>query len=181
VKYLRGTLHSGREDGLLPPSELLDLGEEYEGGDGEQHVDVDVGVLTVTGPVRLGVVGRNLSEPSFGSGAFRFPRQVRVGGAFDASKLPGTPLMVAVDVDVIAYETPLGDRRVVAIGAEQWLWGRRLGVRAGARFNREGREDRAATAGISVSPRSGFYLDGHVVGGGTAEDRGWGVATRVSF
>ena len=181
LKYLRGTLRGGREDGLLPPSELLDIGEDYEGGEPDQDFDVDVGVLTVTGPVRLGVVGRNLTEPRFGESAFTLPRQIRLGAAFDASQVGGTPLTIAADVDIVEYDAMSGERRVVAVGAEQWLWSRRLGVRGGARFNRAGREERSATAGVSVSPRSGLYVDAHIVRGGSDEDRGWGVSTRVSF
>jgi len=44
-----------------------------------------------------------------------------------------------------------------------------------------GAEERAASGGISVAVRSGLYVDAHVVGGGSANERGWGVAARVSF
>ncbi|HEY6361815.1 MAG TPA: conjugal transfer protein TraF [Vicinamibacterales bacterium] len=185
LKYVRGTLRTtevaAAEAATLPPSELLDLGEDLEGGEADDHFDLDVGALVVTGPLRLGIVGRNMTEPEFGEGAFTLPRQVRAGAAFDLARTSGTPLTVAVDLDVTRYETASGDRRVVAVGGEQWLFTRRLGIRAGARFNTVGVEDQAGTAGLSVSPRSGFYIDGHVVRGGSSGDRGWGVATRVSF
>ena len=184
LKWVRGTLRRAEvpaiEASLLSPSELLDLGEELEGGDAENHFDLDVGVLATAGAVRLGLSGRNLLETEFVDGAFVLSRQVRFGAAFDAARLPGTPLVVAFDADIVSYAAGSGDRRVVAIGAEQWLLARRLGIRGGARFNTVGAEDRAATVGVSVSPRSGFYIDGHVVRGG-ADERGWGVATRVSF
>jgi len=45
----------------------------------------------------------------------------------------------------------------------------------------KGAEERALTGGASVALRSGFYLDGHVVRGGSPEERGWGAAARVSF
>jgi hypothetical protein len=185
LKYVRGRLRAAgieeAEASTLSPSELLDRGEELEGGDAESHFDFDVGALAVAGPVRLGVVGRNILEPEFVDGAFVLPRQVRVGAAFDAARLPGTPLTLAVDADVVSYTSGSGDRRVIAVGAEQWLLARRLGIRGGARFNTVGTEDRAATAGLSVSLRSGFYIDGHIIRGGASDDRGWGVATRVSF
>ena len=181
LKYVRGTLRTGREDGLLPPSELLDRGEDYEGGEAENHFDLDLGALVITGPVRLGITGRNITEPEFAEGVFRLPRQVRAGAAFDVARAGGVPLTVAVDVDAMTYETASGDRRVVAVGGEQWLFARRLGIRAGARFNRVGAEDRTGTAGLSVSPRSGSYIDGHVVWGGSSGESGWGVAARVSF
>ena len=181
LKYVRGTARGSREDGLLPPSELLDIGEDLEGGEAENHFDLDIGALAVAGPVKLGITARNVLETEFVDGAFRLPRQIRVGAAFDASKLPGTPLTIAVDMDLMSYVAGSGDRRVVALGGEQWLLTRRLGLRAGIRFNTVGAEERAATAGISVSLRSGFYVDGHIIRGGSTDERGWGVATRVSF
>ena len=76
------------------------------------------------------------------------PRQTRVGAAIDAAKAGGPPLILAIDADVRTYATGSGDRRVVALGAEQWLAGKRVGIRAGARFNRVGARERATTAGV---------------------------------
>jgi hypothetical protein len=109
------------------------------------------------------------------------PRQIRVGVAFDAEKAGSIPLTVALDADVRRYTAASGERRVIAVGAEQWLLSRRLALRGGARFNRVGAEERAATGGVSILLRSGLYLDAHIVGGAAADERGWGVATRVSF
>lgn len=190
LKYLRGTLRSGREDGLEPPSELLDRGEALEGGDAEGHFDLDVGVLAVAGPLRVGGVVRHLREPEFGTAAgparstgpgLRLPRQVRMGVAFDPEMATGVPLTVALDADVRAYATTSGDRRVVAVGAEQWFAGKRVGVRAGGRFNTVGERERSATAGLSLAVRAGLYIDGHAVRGGSADEKGWGLAARVSF
>jgi hypothetical protein len=162
IKYVRGSVNDGDTDHAL---------------------DLDAGLLAVAGPVRLGVAGRNLREPEFDApgGAASLERQVRVGAAFDASQLPGVPLTIALDADVQRYRTATGDRRVVAVGAEQWLFGRRVGVRAGARFNTVGAEEQSATAGVSVAPRPGLYFDGFIVRGGSADDRGWGIGARVSF
>ena len=165
LKYLRGTL---------------------EGGSAEGRFDLDVGVLAVAGPVRLGGTVRNLREPEFGAegpGApgIRLERQVRVGAAFNPEDATGVPLTVALDADVRAYSAGTGDRRIVAIGAEQWVASKRVGIRAGGRFNTVGARERSATAGLSVSLRPGMFVDGHVVRGGSADDRGWGVAARVSF
>jgi hypothetical protein len=82
---------------------------------------------------------------------------------------------------VRTYATGTGDRRVVALGAEHWLWTKRIGVRGGARFNTAGAKDRAATAGGSVAARNGLYLEGYIVRGGSAAERGWGLGARVSF
>jgi hypothetical protein len=188
LKYLRGTVRRARADGLLPPEDLLALGDELEGGEAEGRFDADVGVLAVAGPLRLGIVARNLREPEFGAGAngeagggVSLPRQVRVGAAFAALEVAGPPLTVALDADVRGYATPLGERRVVAIGAEQWFLASRLGVRAGGRFNTAGGREKAGTAGLSVAVRPGVFVDAHAVRGGSSDDEGWGLAARVSF
>jgi hypothetical protein len=158
LKYLRGTLDAGAT---------------------QSRFDVDVGVLAVAGAVRLGAVVRNLGEPDFED--FRLPRQWRVGAAFDAERAGGAPLTVAVDADVRTYDAGTGDRRAVAAGVERWFQGRRFGVRGGGRFNTVGRRERSATVGASVAVRSGVYVDGYGVKGGSADEEGWGLAARVSF
>jgi hypothetical protein len=173
----------------LDASALLARGEGLEGGEAQGVFDLDVGVIAVGGPVRLGGVIRNVRRPEFGAGnvttaiaeSVRMPRQARVGVAFDADAVGRGPLTIALDADVRRYQTQSGDRRVVAIGAERWLLEKRLALRAGVRFNTVGSEERAATGGVSVFIRSGLYFDGHIVGGGTADERGWGLAARVSF
>jgi hypothetical protein len=160
LKYVRGRADDGRT---------------------EDDVDLDVGALAVVGSVRLGGTVKNLREPEFGSGAIRLPRQVRVGAAFDAERIGGPPLLIAVDGDVRAYVVRARERRVVAMGAEYWLLARRLGLRAGARVNTVGAEERGGTAGVSVSPRAGMFLEGFVIRGRALEERGWGVAARVSY
>jgi hypothetical protein len=184
LKYVRGRLRTGAADGALGASGALHAGDEFEGGDAQGRFDLDIGVLAVQGPVRGGAVMRNVRKPAFtaadGGASFEMPRQVRLGAAFDGDSM-GLPLTVSFDADVRRYVTASGDRRVLAVGAEHWLFRRRIGVRAGGRFNRVGVEDRAATGGVSVKLRSGLYLDGHIVRGGNADDRGWGMAARVSF
>ena len=86
---------------------------------------------------------RNVRHPEFG-GAFTLPRQTRVGAALDVEKVKGPPLILAVDADVQSYTTATGERRVIAAGAEQWLWAKRIGIRGGARFNRVGGRERDA-------------------------------------
>jgi len=186
LKYLRGTLRSSREDSLEPPSELLDRGDALEGGEAEGRFDLDVGVLAVVGPLRVGGLVRHVREPEFGSAGserpgLRLPRQVRVGVAFDPEMSIGVPLTIALDADVRSYATASGDRRVIAVGAEQWFASKRVGVRAGGRINTVGGHERSATAGLSVALRAGLYLDGHAVRGGSDDERGWGLAARVSF
>ena len=180
LKYLRGNLRAGSGDALTTPGALLDEAEGFGGGTAQGRFDLDVGAIAVAGPIRVGAVGRNLTEPEFGS-VMRLPRQYRVGAAYDAEPAFSVPLMVALDADVRPYPTGTGDRRVVALGAEEWFLGQRLGVRAGGRFNTVGAKERAATAGVSYAVRAGLFVEGHIVRAGAADERGWGVAARVSF
>jgi hypothetical protein len=182
LKYVRGTVRRSVHEagtGESGVGELLDAGDDLEGGDGDGRFDLDAGVLVVRGPFRVGVAGRNLRKPVFGD--VSLPRQVRVGVALDGDVVWGAPFMAAVDVDVRRYPTGTGDRRVIALGAERWFRTRQLGLRAGARFNTVGGHDRAATAGASWAVRPGLYVDGHAIYGGESGERGWGVAARVSF
>ena len=179
LKYVRGTFSEDRDDGLAPVSELLDRGEALDEGGNVGRFDMDVGLLAVAGTLRIGATMRNVLQPEFGT--MRLPRQVRVGVAVDRERVGGVPLTIAVDADVTAYRTPTGRRRVVALGGERWLMAKRVGVRAGARMNAVGPRERSATAGASVAIRTGVYVDGHAVRGGSADDKGWGLAARVSF
>jgi hypothetical protein len=183
LKYVRGTPRVGRDDGQLPPGELLDRGHDLDGGESDSAFDADLGVIGVAGPLRAGVLVRNVVESELENdvASARLERQARVGAAYDAAAADGPQLTIALDADVTTSETALGDRRNVAVGAEQWLWDRRVGLRGGARFNTVGGKERSATAGVSVAIRAGFFVDAHVVRGGTEDDRGWGVAARVSF
>jgi hypothetical protein len=177
LKYVRGTFHEAAGDPARPPSALLADGDALGGGHAENRFDLDAGVIGVAGPVRVGAVMRNVRALTFGGGAFTLPRQTRVGAALDIAKT----LTIAVDADARKYVTASGDRRVIATGAEQWLWARRIGIRGGARFNRVGAMERVATAGASVAMRKGVYVEGQVVRGGAAVEHGWGLGARVTF
>lgn len=190
LKYVRGTLRHGREDSLASPADLLELGEDYTGGDAQGRLDMDIGVLAVTGPLRLGAVVKNVREPEFDAPGLTpdaapvrmtLPRQVRVGAAFDPENTTGLPLTVALDVDVRTYIGTSGERRMIALGIEHWLLTKRLGLRAGGRRNTRGERELSATAGVTVALRGGLYLDGHVVRGRQVDEQGWGLATRISF
>ena len=183
LKYERGTVRVGTDDGSRSDSDLLDAGEDLEGGNASNQFDLDAGLMAVAGPVRLGAVMRNILKPDFGSEVtpFVLPRQVRLGAAIDTEQVGGPPFIVSIDADVMTYATGTGDRRVVALGAERWLWSKRIAVRGGGRFNTVGANERAATAGGSVAVRNGLYLEGYIVRGGSEAERGWGLGTRVSF
>ena len=165
----------------------VDTGEEAERRQAQGVFDLDVGVIAVRGPLRIGGVVRNIREPEFGvdvasvsSARARIPRQYRIGVAFDGEAVGRVPLTIALDADVRTYETLSGDRRVVAAGAERWLFERRLALRVGGRINTVGGHERAVTGGASIFIRRGLCVDGHLVGGGTTDERGWGLAARVS-
>jgi hypothetical protein len=181
LKYVRGTGRTAVGNASLTADDLLDAGEELEGGKADNHFDLDLGVLATAGVLRLGGLVRNVREPEFANGQWRLPRQFRAGVALDFEQGDGPPLTVAFDADIRRYTAGTGDRRMVALGAEQWLFARRLGVRAGARFNAVGDKARMVTGGASVAVRPGTFLEGHVVRGGSGEERGWGAGARVSF
>jgi hypothetical protein len=181
LKYVRGAGASGDVAGLESDSaaDRLDQASRLVSGEASGAFDLDVGLLAVHGPFRLGGVVRNAREAEFGQ--VRLPRQIRVGVAVDASEAAGVPVTIALDADARAYATPSGDRRVVAVGAEGWLMDGRLGLRAGARFNTVRGEERTVTVGTSVAVRSGLYAEAHVGYGGARGEGGWGVTARASF
>ncbi len=190
LKHVRGIVRDFREDSLTLLPDLLEAGEALDGGDVESRFDLDVGMLAVAGSLRFGAVVRNVREPEFvvasatpdaSAGSIRLPRQVRLGVAFDPDSVGGFPLTVAFDADVRTYLTPSGERRMVAFGAEHWLFARRVGLRAGGRVNMRGAHERIATVGLTFAAGAGFYVDGHAIRGGSEEERGWGLATRISF
>ena len=154
----------------------------------ENHVDADIGVLGVAGPVRLGLTARNLSEPVLHRPGEGFPdvrlaRHVRFGIAYDGDLLPAgrtRPFIVSLDADLHAYDTVRGPRRVVAAGAEHWIKARRLGLRGGARFNQVGAQERVGTVGASVALVKGVMAEAHA-SFGTRAERGWGVVARAAF
>jgi hypothetical protein len=184
LKFVYGSVRTGFGASGQSASDLLSQGKDLEATDGDWGFDADIGVLVVRGPVRVGGLVKNLREIEFDAPvgpSMELSRQARVGVAFDGAAADTVPLMLSLDVDVLRYGTATGDRQVIALGAEQWLFSKRLAVRGGGRFNTVGGEDRAATGGASFVVRSGLYVDGHIVRGGTADDRGWGIAARVSF
>jgi hypothetical protein len=173
VHTLVSDLHVGTTLKYVRASELSGL------TDAQNAFDMDLGGLFVKGPIRVGGVVRNVLAAELG--AVSLPRQARVGVAFDASQVSSRPVVVALDADVDAYDTAYGERRVVAVGAEGWVLGRRIGMRAGARFNTIGAEEQAYTVGASVAVRSGIYVDGHGAFGGADDESGWGIGARVTF
>lgn len=151
--------------------------------------DVDAGAMALFGPARAGVVVRNVRAASFetaqGSGftahTMGFKRQVRVGVALIPDQgRRANPTAVALDVDLTTQIGLRSERRNVAVGVEQWLMNRRVGVRGGVRASTLGDARPIVAGGASVLVRASVFVDGHV-SQGNSEQRSWSVAARVSF
>ena len=149
-------------------------------GDVFHRVDMDLGGLAVHRGLRVGASVRNVLRPAFGSSEVRLPRYARVGAAFDAEAAGYRPVVVSADVDLAKYESAGRERRMVAVGIEHWIRGRRVGVRAGSRINTVGAHETAMSAGASVALTSLMYVEGQVTGGASADQR-WSVGARVTF
>ena len=102
LKYVRGTVRVGTGEASRSNGDLLDAGEDLDGGKADNQFDLDAGVMMAAGPFRLGAVTKNLRRPTFVSGASQFtlPRQTRIGAAIDAQQGGGLPFTLAIDADV---------------------------------------------------------------------------------
>jgi hypothetical protein len=154
-----------------------------EGFDGHLHarVDVDLGVIVRSDGWRLGLVARNLTEPTFGGGdGFRtapgLQRQVRIGAAL----FPREGLTLAVDADVTRQESLDGTRRAVAAGAEAKVHPRLL-LRAGVRAHTIDAARPSVSGGGSVALTTSIWLDAQATGGADTADRSWSLGLRARF
>lgn len=181
VRYVRASYGTGAGS----PGSTTDvwLGEARDLQRQSQHkVDMDLGLKIGGERLQVGLVARNLLEPSLdgpGGRSIRLNRLVRTGLAVR----PWGRLLVAADIDLSGIATAHGDRRNVAIGAEQWfgVW---LGLRGGARFNLDGGDNDpgvVGTFGFSLSLTSGLYVDAQLTRGRHDAEQGWGIAGRVGF
>jgi hypothetical protein len=152
---------------------------------GDTQAGLDLGSMAALGPLRLGVMLRNVTEPTFGAGdaAVTLRRQVRGGAALSvrgrSSLFAGATL--AVDADFRSVPSALGDERRVAVGAEVWLWKRAIGARAGISGSTVGDSRTATSGGISAMVRQGLFVEGQLTGGSDVTRRGWTTALRVTF
>jgi hypothetical protein len=192
VKGVRGTAAVGAYPGGSL-EDALDSATELEGRT-ETKMDFDAGVMAVFGPWRVGVAGRNLSEPKFdladvnNAPNIKLARQVRAGVAYAPRSRPtGTngPMTIAADIDLKHVETPFGERRELAIGGEHWWWGGRVAARGGIRLNtlrdQFTSQDPVVAVGGSFSPRSGSLVEGQITRGRNELEQGWGISARVTF
>ena len=164
-------------DDALDSSDVIDTPDFTRG-------DLDVGLMGAVGPLRAGLVVRNVTEPTFGedeiSDPAKLPRHARVGVAW-GNRWPGIAgTILSFDADLTRLPAVGGERRDVAGGAEHWLAGRRFGVRGGVRASTIGETRTVVSGGGSVGIRSGFYVDGYVAGG-QDEQRAWGIGARLTY
>jgi hypothetical protein len=182
VKLVRGGV--GRAIRSLSTWEqAIDLAESLETR-GSSRGDLDIGAMVAAGPVRAGVVVRNVTEPTFGEEGTAFsatlPRHVRVGLAW-GNQWPGiSATVVAFDADVTRVPHPAGERRDIAVGVEQWVQRRLIGVRGGLRASTVDDARPVLSAGASFAVRPGTYVDAYVARG-TRDGHGWGIAARMTY
>lgn len=183
LKLVRGAVAHGHV-GAIGAAEAVDQAGSLPRG-GKTTGDVDLGAMIAVEHVRLGVVARNLTTPSFdlddtGAEAVELDRAVRVGGAW-GSGWPGmSRLVVAVDGDLTSRATAGGDRRDVAAGVESWWLGQRLGVRGGVRGSTVGDARSVVAAGVSAGLTPGIFLEAHAARG-QDDERSWSVGARFTF
>jgi hypothetical protein len=151
---------------------------------GSLRGDLDAGAMFAAARMRVGVVVRNVTAPSFddeeGVERASLPRHVRVGAAW-GSRWPGiSALVLSADADLTRVPHPDGDRRDLAAGAERWLRGYRVGIRGGVRASTVGDARVIVSAGGSFALRSGMYVDAFVARG-EGHESGWGVAARLTY
>ena len=179
IKYVHGSAGVGSI--VANPGSALDAARDLSTR-GSSRVDLDAGVMADLRRVKVGLVVRNLLEPSFETAdpgiELALPRQVRAGVAV----LPTDRLILSADVDLTTTPDPTGDWRSLAAGIEQRVWDDRLAVRGGFRLSTIGDTRPTATAGGSVRIRSGMFVDGYAaVGIDAASTDGFGLGVRVVF
>ena len=178
-RYVRAAAGMVPGDPFLSTEDLLGQVEHLvtQGGNA---VDLDLGLVLGTAAVRVGVVARNLLQPTFGAPdgrTLRLDRQIRAGLAMRVL----ADFLLALDVDVSRQGGLSGHRRNVAVGAERWF-GQWLGVRGGGRLNVEADEPMVVgTFGLSLALSSGVYVDAQVTRGRNSVEQGWGLGGRLGF
>ena len=179
LRYVRGSFGTAPVDPSAGVGDLLRQAADLN-RKGKNEWDLDLGLMVGSPSISVGLVGRNLRQPTFtapGGATIRMKRQVRAGFAVR----PLTGLRVATDIDLTTAETIFGLRRGVAAGAEHWFsdW---FALRGGARFNLEGDDSRpVGSFGLSVALSTGAYIDMQLTRGRDQLERGWSVAGRIGF
>jgi hypothetical protein len=148
------------------------------------RADLDIGAMASLGVVRLGIVMRDVSEPTFGSGSdtLALPRRTRAGAAVLAPSQGRLQLLtLAVDADLTTATVEGRDERDVSAGAEAWARGGRIGVRGGVGKNTVGAGGSFGAFGLSVAPYSGVFVEGSISRGESGRRDRWGIDLRLAF
>lgn len=183
LKLVRGRAAAGFAN-TANAGDALDAAAELD-GDSETKGDFDTGVMVALNQIRMGLVVRNVTTPSFtlaaaGGEPVELAREARAGAAW-GSGWPGmSRVIVAVDADLLSRATPDGDRQDLAGGVETWWKARRFGVRAGARRSMIGASRSTLAAGVSAGVTASIFLEGHVARG-QRDEREWSVGARFGF
>ena len=168
---------------ILRAEEALDAAGDLDRV-GTTTFDVDASVMLAVGSIRAGLVGRNLTAPSFAVSdageAIELGREARVGAAWGAGWPGLARVIVSADADLMSRQTPLGDRRDLAGGVETWWRGQTIGIRGGVRGSTVGETRTAVTGGVSYAVRPGFFVEAHLAHG-EKDERGWSVGARFGF
>ena len=183
LKLVRVGRAAGLDSGTGSARDRLDAADSADVSS-ETETDLDIGVMASFAHVRVGASVKHVRQPEIGEGedAFELKRQARAGMAvFAAGGGPLSAITAAVDADLTTIDTPVGDVRHVATGAEAWLLSRRVGLRGGYSKNTVGDEGSALSVGVSLGSRGGYYVDGFYTVGSDKSREGWGWSLRVSF
>lgn len=166
-----------------PGPDLYDRANELD-SPRQTFVDLDLGAMLRVGSVRFGASLKHVGEPTVGTGPARLTleRQGRAGLALLRGK---TGLLdawtVALDTDLTRATTVFGEERRLAAGGEAWLFGHRVGLRAGVSTSTVGVRRTAPSTGASVALRRGLFVDGAFIPGSDQERSGWSVSLRSAF
>ena len=177
LKYVHASASAG-EVLLLGSTDPLDAAADLE-TEGSDTFDLDVGVMAFSGPIRLGLVARNLRKPSFETPSgtrLALDRQVRTGVAW----LPRPTLLVSVDADLTRTSGVDGRDRSLAAGTEWWVLPRRVAVRGGLRVSTIDDARPAGAGGVTVQVAR-MLIDAQFTHGGDDGPRGWSLAGRFHF
>ena len=182
LKLVRGEIGEQRRV-VTSWEEALDAGGGIE-RHGSTRGDLDVGAMAYAGRFRLGLVVRNVTEPTFGSEddpvSQTLSRHARVGVAWGNRWTGISSTIVAFDADLTDVIGTDGERRDVAAGVEHWFGRRVVGVRGGVRTSTIGDSRAVVSGGASVAVRAGTYVDASFARG-KAETSAWGVGVRLTY
>ena len=177
LKYVRGRFTSGISSGSTI-DDALEAASDLD-SDSEGRFDFDIGLMADMNRLRVGLVLKNLNEPTFtdlAGTAITQESRARLGLAI----LPATGLTLAMDLDLDTVDLRDGLRRNIAVGGEGRLSSRFV-VRGGVRWSVEGARRLVNTAGASVALRTGLWVDGYYSYGADGLARGFGVALRAAY